>query len=1423
MSTEKEPEIIADGPRQDDYKPISKIEEPLETQAKEFIIGETIILSEASDSSNRAGFDHEIAMASDTHVRSEAEPNLHIPSMKIFSVNDASRNANFSGENQGTTQPKQEDELEKDADSSCHDFSSSSDEPEGKNIGILESEAGAGPFDSSITFVTESETTNSSPKLTKVRSRKLFENLDDLSDALISRDKQRPEGQPVIGSHVNPVVVQEADSAFDEHSPSHRNDIWENEQWQNLPPTDIEAEGHFVEVSLHDPPRILGHPPRVRVSRDSIGSSPFQHSANISPKSASSRRLSFSSFDGGSSFASPLDSPLYQRREPLMPNAPPILMHLIDSAIQGADPSSLQRLRKVVAGEETLQQEAGDIEDWEDVAMLVVDILVAKMGGVDGLDERTETSTPRMMLGAGSAVVAGDLIPWLPSKGDSESEISPRTKMAKCLTLILQACTRNRAMCSAAGLLQVLLQAVRIILSRKMEGAVKLEAWDFNPLLDAIESLSSHCLSVLDLREWLNAISDSDAAGKSMDLILSLERAMSGEETRGPTYTFEFDGESSGLLGPGESKWPFVSGYAFATWLYIESFADTLHTAAAAAAVVAAAAAKSGRSSAISAAAAASALAGEGTAHMPRLFSFLSADNHGVEAYFHGQFLVVESASGKGKKASLHFTHAFKPRRWYFVGLEHTFKQTLIGKAESEFRLYVDGHLYETRPLEFPRVSKGLAFCCIGTNPPPTMAGLQRRRRQCPLFAEMGPIYIFREPIGQDKMARLATRGGNFLPTFGAGAGIPGLAANDQAMLFAEEGVALDSEIGPQLHLLYHPKLLVGRSCMDASPLGASGVHRRHAEVLGHVHVAARTHPTDALWAMADGGPLALLPLIVDNVDRNSLQPVLEDPNIPSAASSLSAATFRILSLALQHHGNAEEMLRYSAPQLLAHLLGKIVCAPSSGVLERTSSGKLRIEERDEELVAAVVSLCQAPKHNAALKVQLYSCLLLDLKLWCRCAYGLQKKLLSSLSDMVFTEELTMRALNAVQLLLDGCRRCYWVIPEAHSIHMFPGDRSSRHIGEINALVDELLIIIELMMGSAHDTTAAADVSCLVQFVLDCPQPNQVARVLHLLYRLVVQPNASRSSMFAELLVTNGGLEMLLALLQRESQMVDSIASVQSFTTESKLERGQDDKDEPSISTASSNSGELNTIAHGEENPVVANCNGKEESQQKSVSLTSKMIGGEHTVEESSIRSFTKLVSSVRSSAGRLYADRKIGGISLSISADSARNNFRNIDSGDGIMVGVVSLLGALVAGGHVKLSTLASSIIPQFGASSTTTIGELNPGSSIGAWILYALQKAFQAAPNRLLTDNVYTALLAAVTRSEGGTLSSEDRLAFFASGHRLEHCQLLLVLLRSLPYASRTMQLRALQVSLQAFIFHAFSLGAHACSKIYEYLSLN
>ncbi|KAL8128509.1 hypothetical protein V2J09_017664 [Rumex salicifolius] len=1084
-----------------------------------------------------------------------------------------------------------------------------------------------------------------------------------------------------------------------------------------------------------------------------------------------SRETSFStSVDYGESGQSPYGSPQKFKPRAVVPNVSPELLHLIDSTIMGK-PECLLKLKNIVQGIEGFDDE----EDVSGVAFLVVDSLLATMGGVESFEDDEDNSPPSVMLNSRAAVISGELIPWLPCDGDDSYTMSPRTRMIRGLLAILGACTRNRAMCSSAGLLSVLLRSAEKIFADDVNSRDQMK-WDGAPLCYCIQHLAGHSLSVIDLHNLLSVITRTLTTPWAPRLMFALEKAVGGKESRGPACTFEFDGESSGLLGPGESRWPFSNGYAFATWIYIESFADTLNTATAAAAIAAAAAATSGKTSAMSAAAAASALAGEGTAHMPRLFSFLSAENQGVEAYFHAQFLVVESGNGRGKKTSLHFTHAFKPQCWYFIGLEHTCKQGLLGKTESELRLYIDGTLYESRPFEFTRISKPLAFCCMGTNPPPTMAGLQRRRRQCPLFAEMGPIYIFKEPIGPEKMARLAARGGDVLPSFGNGAGLPWRATSEYVRNLAEKSSMLDAEIAGSIHLLYHPRLLSGRFCPDASPSGAAGMLRRPAEVLGQVHVATRMRPVEAFWALAYGGPMALLPIAVSNMKKDSLEPEQGNLSLTLATAALAAPIFRIIAMAIQHPGNNEELSRGRGPEILSRIL--------SYLLQTLSSLDARNQDGvgDEELVAAVVSLCQVQKHNHSLKVQLFSTLLLDLKMWSLCNYGLQKKLLSSLADMVFSESSVMRDANAIQALLDGCRRCYWIFREKDSVNTFSLSGKNRPIGAVNALIEELLVVVELLVVAAPTSQAVDDMRCLLGFMVDCPQLNQVTRVLHLIYRLIVQPNAPRARTFSEAFLSCGGVETLLVLLQREAKAGDYVAS------DSIAENNEENLSvhiyESSVDTGMAQKDECKDGLEEDEAPSIEEKVSELESQTRHSAANAKSVEINNSLAaEMPIRR--------RTSASEIFFAQNVGGINFSISADNARNNVYNIDRTDDVVVGIIKLLGTLVVSGYLKLGSQTS---PD-ATSSLLGTGMHGSGSSMFDdkvnLLLFALQKGFQAAPKRLMTFRVYSALLGVSINAT----STDDGLNLYDSAHRFEHLELLLVLLRSLPYASRTLQSQVLQ----------------------------
>nr|XP_028964867.1 BEACH domain-containing protein C2-like isoform X3 [Malus domestica] len=259
--------------------------------------------------------------------------------------------------------------------------------------------------------------------------------------------------------------------------------------------------------------------------------------------------------------------------------------------------------------------------------------------------------------------------------------------------------------------------------------------------------------------------------------------------------------------------------------------------------------------------------------------------------------------------------------------------------------------------------------------------------------------------------------------------------------------------------------------------------------------------------------------------------------------------------------------------------------------------------------------------------------------------------------------------------------------------------------------------------------------------------------------------------MFAEAFIDSGGIETLLVLLQREAKAGDyTIPDSMTKEDENFSVQGP----EPDSNT-----------------DVYEQVQDDEPSEGNELNLHEKI--GESTPGRGSspVAVSPDLKIGRMTSAAESTFTKNLGGIALSIGADNARNNVYNIDKSDGVLVGIISLLGAVVASGYLKFGSRAS-----LDMANTVLGSALNDGGGTMfedkvSLLLFALQKAIQAAPNRLLTSNVYTALLGASINAS----SSDDRLNFYDSGHQFEHMQLLLVLLRSLPYASKALQSRALQ----------------------------
>ena len=328
---------------------------------------------------------------------------------------------------------------------------------------------------------------------------------------------------------------------------------------------------------------------------------------------------------------------------------------------------------------------------------------------------------------------------------------------------------------------------------------------------------------------------------------------------------------------------------------------------------------------------------------MPRLFSFLSTDPdenggaQGVEAYFHGPYLVVEATGADGRRVAVPFTTPFTTKTWRCVAVEYEppaeetaatapfatndgaerttrrvrIKNTAAAKR-GEVRLYLDGAVAESHRFCLPRVSGPLGFCCFGTNPPAAMAGVQRRRRQCALFASLGPVYVFREAVGARAMGKMAARGGTYVPRYGA------IRANLRESLppspasLANANASLDAEIAPKLLQVLHPATAPVRDdnresagsggsgkserpatrIPDLSPLGGGGTRSdRRGSFLGSATTAKRTPIRDAIERASPLGATALLSLMCAEEDV--------------AAAAALAPTLKALALCLTGDGAA--------------------------------------------------------------------------------------------------------------------------------------------------------------------------------------------------------------------------------------------------------------------------------------------------------------------------------------------------------------------------------------------------------------------------------------------------------------------------------------------------------------------------------------
>lgn len=200
--------------------------------------------------------------------------------------------------------------------------------------------------------------------------------------------------------------------------------------------------------------------------------------------------------------------------------------------------------------------------------------------------------------------------------------------------------------------------------------------------------------------------------------------------------------------------------------------------------------------------------------------------------------------------------------------------------------------------------------------------------------------------------------------------------------------------------------------------------------------------------------------------------------------------------------------------------------------------------------------------------------------------------------------------------------------------------------------------------------------------------------------------------MFSEAFISCGGIETLLVLLQREAKAGDYDLPDPSVNNDETLTSPRSE----------SNGGDR--LENSNSKDVVSLDNNELSSYEPQTRTSVNTIGSRTSVSESQLKKI-------------------LGGMNFSISADNARNNVYNVDKRDGIVVAIIALFGALVNSGHLKSGSHAPQDLTR------NIHGLLEGGVSMFedkvSLLRFALQKAFQAAPNRLMTGNAYIALLGA------------------------------------------------------------------------------
>ena len=661
--------------------------------------------------------------------------------------------------------------------------------------------------------------------------------------------------------------------------------------------------------------------------------------------------------------------------------------------------------------------------------------------------------------------------------------------------------------------------AVRILIERLCDENRKHSEYEDTMLLDVIGVFAGASCSPRTLRFWFETIAKNRKRKKEgvEALLRSVKNANGSSSTFSPKSCFHLDGENAGILGNAEAKWPFAKdGFSVVMYVYVNSFenSETNQINAEALAQAAQISTPNMKISPKTAQVLASAAAGSKVEYMPRLFSLLSSEgSSGYESYFHKNYLIFEAQGEKGERVTLPFSYHFQLKTWLCVGMEYSVKKEMAS-------LYINGKLVETYSMKLPKVTKPLGFCCLGTNPPAAMAGMQDKRRQCALYAELGPVYIFKDGLGTQAFKKLYERGGNYVPCYvgqhqesllttalssseplsRTATGNVAVSSTSTTIEFEEdEAEVFDKLLSPKLLQLFHPAVskVKAKSVTNLAP-SVSGHGERKGILIGNTKIFKRDLIRNSMWENFQSGPCEMLRFLLDEEGKEG--------NCVVDKSNACLILHAMVELVQRHSQNVQTMADMSLGRLLSQIFPRLF-------QETPNEDSLHIE-----ICKLLGKLLVISREHEGLHDEMLMSLFLTLKPYAQtgCSSKGIVEVLRSLNAEAHANAHALVKLNGLQMLLDTG----W-----DNIELL---RSNEDIAE--ELTLSLFVIV-----SAGDAVEASKI--LLEFIsaFDGGQKYSliVSKGLKALNRAVHALNNSFRSAFTENFIGQGGIEILMRLLRK--------------------------------------------------------------------------------------------------------------------------------------------------------------------------------------------------------------------------------------------------------------------------------------------------